>query len=155
MLTVARCTQAVVWIQVVGPHEPLSAGEVQVHLVQGTLPVPRELLQILVVSANRNPPIHGMCYSRHSLACIRVMGAGHSIFAVRARLEMQGTSMAARVVHDVYAEVLHTTSNVARAAFLHLYFHIASVEKLDHSAGENMALLIEVAYKGQSDVVVC
>lgn len=125
------------------------------RLVQGTLPVPRELLQILAVSANRSLLIHGMCYSRHSLARILVMGAERSAFAVRVRQEMQGTSMAARVVHDVYAEVPHMTSSVAHAAFLHLYGHIANAERSVHSAGENRVLLIGAGCKGQSAVAIC
>lgn len=83
------------------------------------------------------------------------MGAGHSAFAVSARLEMQGMSMAARVEQGMYAEVLHMTSIVVHLAFLRLCYHIANVEKLVHSAGVSMALLIEVACKDQGDVVVC
>lgn len=130
MLTIARCTQAVVWIQVMGSRECLSAVEGQVRLAQGTLPIPRELLQTLVVSANRTPPIHGMCYSRRSSACIQVMGAEHSVSAARAQPVMQGTSMAARVVHDVYAELRHKQCSVARSVFAALCCHIANGERL-------------------------
>lgn len=129
MLTVVRCTQAVVWIQVTGSHELLSAVEDQLCSVQGTLPIPRELLPILVVIANRSLPIHGMYYSRRSWACIQVMGAGHNASAARARLEMQGTGTAARVVRGVYAEAHHKMSSVAHLPFVHLGRRTANEEK--------------------------
>jgi hypothetical protein len=78
------------------------------------LPSPRELLQNLVVTANKSLPIHGMYYSTHNLVCIQVTGAGHNAFAARARLEMQGTGMAAREKHGVDAEVLHMTNSADR-----------------------------------------
>lgn len=121
------------------------------HWVQGTLPIPRELLQIPVASANRSPPIHGMCYSRRSWACIQVMGAGHNVFAVRARLEMQGTNIAARVVHGVDAEVHHMTGSVARSIFF-LCYHTASVERLAaHNFEASTALLSEVVCRDWGD----
>ncbi|KAJ8104717.1 hypothetical protein OPT61_g10610 [Boeremia exigua] len=46
-------------------------------------------------------------------ACIQVMGAEHSVSAARARLEMQGTSTAARVVHAVDAEPRHRKGSAA------------------------------------------
>lgn len=155
MLTVARCTQAVVWNQVVGLHERLSVEEVRVRWVQGKLPTPRELLQTLVVSANRNPPIHGMYYSKHSWACIQVMGAGRSVVvAARAQLEMQGTSTAARVVHDVYAEARHMTSSVAQLSFVAHDCHIANEEILvAHNSEASTALLILAVCMGWCDVL--
>jgi hypothetical protein len=114
-----------------------------VHCVQGTLPIPRELLQILVASANKSPPIHGMYYSRRSWACIQVMGVGRNVFAARARLEMQGTNMAARVVHGVYAEAPHMTGSVARSIVV-LCCHTASGERLAvHNFEASTALLYE------------
>jgi hypothetical protein len=136
-----------------GLHERLSVVEGQVRWVQGTLPIPRELLQILVASANKSPPIHGMYYSRHSWACIQVMGAGHNVFAARARLEMQGTNMAARVVHGVYAEVRHMTDNVDRSISF-LCCHTASEERLvAHNFEASTALLFEVVCRDWCDVL--
>lgn len=153
MLTVAHCTQAVVWIQVMGSHEHLSV-EDQAHWVQGTLPIPRELLRILVVNANRSPPTHGMYYSSHSSACIQVMGAGRNVFAVRARLEMQGTSMAARVMHGVYAEVRHMTNSIAQLSFVAHGCHIANEETLVvHNSEASMALLFLAACMGWCNVL--
>lgn len=113
-----------------GSHDDLSVVEAQLHSVQGTLPIPRELPQTLVANANKSPPIRGMYYSRHSSACIQVTGAGHNISAARAPLEMQGTSMAARVAHGVYAEVHHMTDSVAQLTFVLPCCHIANEEKL-------------------------
>ena len=131
MLTVARCTQAVVWIKVMGSHELLSEVEGQVRWVQGKLPTPRELLRILAASANRSQPIHGMCYSRRSWACIQAMGAGRNAFAARTRLGMQGTGMTAHVVvHGVYAEVHRKTSSAAHSPSVLLCGHTANGERL-------------------------
>lgn len=115
------------------------------HWVQGTLPIPRELLLILVVNANKSPPIHGMYYSRHSSACIQVMGAGRTVFAARAQLETQGTSVIARVVRGVYAEARHRTNSGAQSIFV-LYCRIVNVERLVvHNSGVSMVLLSEAA----------
>lgn len=144
ILTIARCTQAVVWCQVTALHEHLSAVEGQGHWVQGTLPVPGELLQILVVSANKSPPIHGMYYSRRSSACIQAMGAGHSVFAAGARPEMQGMSMVSRVVRGVYAEARHMTGSGAHSTSV-LCRHTVNEERLAvHNSGVSMALLSEM-----------
>jgi hypothetical protein len=131
VLTVARYTQAAVWTQAVGSHEPLSEVEDQVRWVRGKLPTPRELLRILAASANRNQPIHGMCYSKRSWACIQATGAGRNAFAARIRLVMQGTGMAGHVVvHGIYAEVRHRTSSAAHSPSVLLCCHTANGEKL-------------------------
>lgn len=136
-----------------GLHERLSVVEGQVHWVRGMLPIPRELLQILVASANKSPPIHGMCYSRHSWACIQAMGVGRNVFAARARLEMQGTSMAARVLHGVYAEARHRTDSVARSIFF-LCCHTASGERLAvHNFEANTTPLFVVVCRDWCDVL--
>lgn len=136
-----------------GSHERRFVLEDQVHWVQGTLPIPRELLQTLVASVNKSQPIHGMCCSRRSWVCIQVMGAGHNVFAARARLEMQGTSMAAYVAHDVYAEARHRTDSDARSTFC-LCYHTASEERLAvHNFEANTARLPEVMCRCWCDVL--
>jgi hypothetical protein len=156
MLTVARCTQAVVWIQVMGSHELLSEVEDQVHWVRGKVPTPRELLRILAASASRNQPIRGMCYSRRSWAYIQATGAGRNAFAARTRLEMQGTGMAAHVVvHGVYAEVHHKTSSAAHSSSVLLCGHTANGERLMvRSSGVSKMHLALVACMGGCDVQV-
>ena len=156
MLTVAHCTQAVVWIRVMGSHELLSEVEGQVHWVRGKLPTPRELLRILAASANRNQPIRGMCCLRRSWACIQAMGAGRNAFAARTRLEMQGTGMAAHaVVHGVYAEVHHKTSSAAHSPSVLLCCHTANGETLmARRFGVSKVHLALVVCMGGSDVQV-
>lgn len=82
------------------------------------------------------------------------MGAGRNVFAARARLEMQGTGMAARVVRGVYAEARHmTTGSVAQSIFV-LCCHIASEEKLVvHNSEASTALLSEVVCRDWCDVL--
>ena len=81
------------------------------------------------------------------------MGVGRNVFAARARLEMQGTSMAARVVHGMYAEARHMAGSVARLVFF-LCYHTATEERREARNFEaSTALLSEVAYMDWRDVL--
>ena len=68
---------------------------------------------------------------------------------------MHGMSMAARVVHDVYAKILRVSSSVARSAASDLCCRIANEGIVAHSAEESKELLSEMLCMDQSDAVIC
>jgi hypothetical protein len=116
MLTVVRCTRAVVWSQVMGTREPLSVEEGQRAQHRDTLLGQRVPLPNLVVNASGNLPSHGMqCYSRHSLADSQVTGLGQAASGARARRETQGGCMVAHgAERGACAEFPHRDSDVDR-----------------------------------------
>lgn len=147
MLTVARCTRAAVWTRVMG-LPAVSEVEDQLWKALHTLPSPRELLPNLVAIVDGTLLIRGMeCCLMHSLAYSQVTGLGRKTFAVRARLEIQGTNT---VVHGGggvgYAEVPH--NNAAQSIFSVPDRQILSAGRLKvHIAVENMVGQIEVGCK--------
>jgi hypothetical protein len=150
MLTVARCTLAVVWTQVMGSFA-VSGVEVRSWEALDTLPSPRELLQSLVVIGSGTLLIRGMeCCSTHSLACSQVTDSGRRTFAVRARSEKQGTNTTAHGGGDaVYAEAPRRDTG-ARLASLVLDCRIPSGDILSeeilkvHTAAGSMVDLTVV-----------
>lgn len=82
------------------------------------------------------------------------MGAERSVSAARARPEMQGTSMAARVVRGVYVELRHMKSSVARSLFVALCCHTVNGERLAaHNSWANRALPTWAACRGGRGVL--
>jgi hypothetical protein len=155
MLTVARCTQAAVWTQVMGLDATVSGAGDQSWKALGTLPSPREPLQSRDAIGDESLPSLGMeCCSTHNLACSQVTGLGHKIFAARVRRETQGTNMTVHGGGSVDGAEVPRMGTAAPLTSLALCYQTLIVEILkDHTVEVSTADLSEAGYKGSKVVV--